>query len=165
MNHQNNFFYTFFATSHPLINLSQSFHTTWSPTCYSMLKNQNSLGNNGIPVVSPFFVRCITKELSLYLCELFCYTFEDVFFPADLKLQVLSINKSGFNFEMMNYHPISLLTCFSKILEKLLRSFMELKFLDKHNIFYTITLIWISEKTLHHTCSNSYNTLFFYKNQ
>jgi len=98
------------------------------------LKTKKSAGNDDI---SSFFLRFIAKELSSYLCELFCYAFEFGVFPSRFKTaRVIPIYKAGSKSEMTNYRPISLLTCFSKILEKLILHGL-LKLLDKHNIFYT----------------------------
>jgi len=69
--------------------------------------------------ISSFFVFCIAKKLSPYLCELFCYTFEfGVFLSGFKTAKVIPIYKSGSKSEMTNYRRILLLTCFSKILEK-----------------------------------------------
>jgi len=80
------------------------------------LITKKSMGNDDI---LSFFVRCIAKELSSYLCELFCYAFEFGVFPGGFKTaRVIPIYKSGSKSEM-NYCPISLLTCFLKIIENI----------------------------------------------
>jgi len=113
------------------------------------LKTKKSVSNDDI---SPFFVRCITKELSPYLCELFCSAFEFGVFPSPFRTaRVIPIHKSGSKSEMTNYRPISLLTFFPKIFEKLIL-YRLLKFLDKHHIFYPHQYGF--RKTFHHSRGN-----------
>ena len=55
-------------------------------------------------------------------------------FPDKLKIAcVTPIFKKGDKSDKMNYRPVSVLSCFSKILEKIAYARL-VKFLDKHNI-------------------------------
>ena len=70
------------------------------------------------------------------LCNIFNLCFQLGIVPADCKLsKVIPIYKSGPKDEFSNYRPISLLTCFSKILEKCINARL-LKFLTKFHILY-----------------------------
>ena len=71
----------------------------------------------------------------ILICKLlFNYSFRYGIFPDCLKIaKVVPIFKKGDKNEINNYRPISLLSTFSKILEKLICKRMR-KFLDKHSI-------------------------------
>ena len=57
--------------------------------------------------------------------------------PHDLKLaNVVPVYKKGSQTSLSNYRPISLLSIFNKLLEKLMYNKM-IKFLEKNDIFYT----------------------------
>ena len=57
-------------------------------------------------------------------------SFSSGVFPAELKVaKVIPIHKAGSKTDVSNYRPISLLSCFSKIFEKLMHSRM-VRFLD-----------------------------------
>ena len=64
----------------------------------------------------------VTRSYFGKLCEplqyLFNLSFEKSIFPDDLKIaKVTPIFKAGNNTELSNYRPISVLPCFSEILE------------------------------------------------
>ena len=68
----------------------------------------------------------------------FGFCFELGFFPSTFKTaKVVPIFKSGNKHLVQNYRPISLLSCLSKVLEKLIKSRL-LKFLTKHKILYDL---------------------------
>lgn len=68
------------------------------------------------------------------LSVLFNHSFKFGIFPDIFKTaKVVPIYKSGDKLEVNNYRPISLLSCFSKILEKLIFKRVS-SFLDKHSI-------------------------------
>ena len=67
----------------------------------------------------------IIKKCFGVLCEPLIYLFqlslENGVFPDDLKIaKVTPIYKAGDNGDISNYRPISVLPCFSKILERLM---------------------------------------------
>ena len=74
----------------------------------------------------------IAPYLSLFLNSVFT----ERTFPRNCKIaRITPIYKSGAKEEINNYHPISILTCFSKIIEKIL--FVRLiSFFKKHNVIY-----------------------------
>ena len=70
------------------------------------------------------------------LCSLINNSFSEGIFPDLLKIaKVIPIHKSNSNQEMNNYRPISLLSIFDKIIEKLMHKRLY-KFLEDHNILY-----------------------------
>ena len=67
---------------------------------------------------------------------LFNLSFEKSIFPDSLKLaKVTSVFKAGNNTELHNYRPISVLPCFSKILEHVMYNRL-CKYLLDSNILY-----------------------------
>ena len=83
---------------------------------------------------------CIIKEIIpsvvnpfTYICNLSFYSGD---FPNAMKIaKVLPVHTNGAKNELNNYRPISLLSQFSKILEKLF-DFRKEKFINKHNILH-----------------------------
>ena len=95
------------------------------------LKNKKSCGYDNIQV---YFFKVAAKVLATPLSILFNYSFRYGIFPDCLKTaKVVPIFKKGDKNEINNYRPISLLSTFSKILEKLICKRVR-KFLDKHSI-------------------------------
>ena len=82
----------------------------------------------------------IIKKCFGVLCEPLTYLFqlslEKGVFPDDLKIaKVTPIYKAGDNSDVSNYRPISVLPCFSKILERLMYNRL-CKYLKENNILY-----------------------------
>ena len=74
------------------------------------------------------------------LCEPLLYLFqlslEKEIFPDDLKIaKVTPVYKAGDNSDISNYRPISVLPCFSKIIERLMYNRLY-KYLTENNILY-----------------------------
>ena len=79
-------------------------------------------------------IKCIIKEISKPLCHIFNLSLSTGIFPDKLKIaRVTPVFKSGDKCELSNYRPISVLPCFSKILEKIVYN-RTVKFLDRNNI-------------------------------
>ena len=98
------------------------------------LKNKNSCGPDEI---SAKFVILAADIIATLLKILFNYTFEFGIFPDCFKTaEVIPIYKQGDKMEMGNYRPISILSTFSKILEKLIYNRTK-SFLEKHSIILT----------------------------
>lgn len=97
----------------------------------------NTFRNNtasGIDGFSPRIIKCIIKEVSKPLCHIFNLSLSTGIFPDKLKIaRVTPVFKSGDKCELSNYRPISVLPCFSKILEKIVYN-RTVKFLDRNNI-------------------------------
>ena len=95
------------------------------------LKNKNSCGPEEI---SAKFVILAADILATPLKILFNYTFEcGIFLDCFKTAKVIPIYKQGDKTEKGNYRPISILSTFSKILEKLIYNRTQ-SFLEKHSI-------------------------------
>ena len=75
----------------------------------------------GIDRLSPKVLQCIANYiLSESLTHMFNYSFSTGKIPHELKVSlVMPVYRANDNKQLMNYRPRSILTCFSKILEKL----------------------------------------------
>ena len=66
-----------------------------------------------------------------------CYFIDNAFrlgiFPQNCKAKIIPLYKTGKPNNLTNYRPISILTCFSKIIEKLIHKRLS-SFFDKHSI-------------------------------
>lgn len=90
-------------------------------------------GNDDIP---SYFLRLGNEVLSPILSHYFAYCFNLGIFPQIFKTaKVVPIHKSGNKQLVNNYRPISLLSCLSKVLEKLIKTRLD-KFFKKHNVIY-----------------------------
>ena len=79
--------------------------------------------------------RCIDSFVTP-LTYLINTSFSEGIFPSELKLaRVVPIFKAGDPTEITNYRPISVLTLFSKVFEKIMYN-QVLDFMDKNNVFY-----------------------------
>ena len=73
-------------------------------------------------------------SLSLQYFIYFC--FKNGIFPESCTLaKVIPLNKKGNKLDPNNYKPISILTCFSKILERLIYNRLQ-QFLKKHSVIH-----------------------------
>ncbi len=61
------------------------------------------------------------------------YQFTKVNFQNRMKIAIIPLYKTGDKHHFTNYRPVSLLSQFSKILEKLFNDSLD-KFIDKHKI-------------------------------
>ena len=80
------------------------------------LNLNKSVGHDNIP---PYFLKVASNVIAL------CYFFDNAFllgiFPQSCKIaKVVPLFKLGSTENLSNYRPISILPCFSKILEKLI---------------------------------------------
>ena len=83
--------------------------------------------------------RVAKQSIDSYIEPLTCLinrSFADGIFPNELKLaRIVPIFKSGDCTVLSNYRPISILTFFAKVFEKLLYKYL-LDFFDDNDIFY-----------------------------
>ena len=99
-------------------------------TFFSLKINKSSGGVRFNIIKNCFGVFC---QRLIYLFQL---SLEKGVFPDDLKIaKVTSIYKAGDNSDVSNYRPISVLPCFSKILECLMYNRLY-KYLKENDILY-----------------------------
>ena len=97
------------------------------------LKNKNSSGSDGI---STNLLKSILPTIITPLCHVFNLSYKLGFIPTVLKTaKVVPIFKSGDKHLFTNYRPISLLTSFSKLLEKVAATQI-MRYLNKFNLIY-----------------------------
>ena len=86
--------------------------------------------------IQPFFLKAARHVFAPYLSQFLNFVFTEQIFPRNCKIaRITPIYKSGAKEEMNNYCPISIITCFSKIIEKIL--FVQLSsFFKKHNVIF-----------------------------
>ena len=93
-----------------------------------------SAGPNGVPV---FLLKSFKHFFSNWLSKLVNLCFETGIFPDLLKLaKVQPLHKKESKLNFLNYRPISLLSVFSKIYEKLMYTRIY-SYLDKKNLIYS----------------------------
>lgn len=96
------------------------------------LKNNTSPGKDGI---SAALIKDISTNILDVLLFIVNQSFTSGVFPSKLKLAVvIPVFKNGSRFKCNSYRPISLLSCFSKIFEKLMKKKL-LKFLERTHFF------------------------------
>ena len=101
----------------------------------SGLKNKISSGCDGI---SNVLLKRTLTEIVKPLTYIFNLSISTGVVPSSLKLaRVIPVFKKGENTVLGNYRPISLLTCLSKVLEKLV-FIRTTKFINMHNLFYPL---------------------------
>ena len=94
------------------------------------MKSNKSFGYDGI---STNIARIIAKEISKPLAHIFDLTFTFGSIPDKLKVALVTpIFKGNDDNKFENYRPLSVLNCFSKLLEKLMIKRLT-KFIDKNN--------------------------------
>ena len=97
------------------------------------LNPKKSCGPDGI---SRIFVHAAASVIAPILTHFFTFSSNDGIFPSCLKIaKVIPIHKSGSKKLTNNFKPISLLSVFSKIFEKLILKCLT-NFLDKHKIIH-----------------------------
>ena len=103
---------------------------------FKIILSLNPKKSCGYDNISNVFIRAAASELSPILTDFFTFSCNKGLFPSSLKIaKVVPILKSGDNKLTSNYRPISLLSSFSKILEKIIYNRLT-NFLNKHEIFH-----------------------------
>ena len=103
---------------------------------YEVLKEINQLKNEATTNIRVSLLRHVKQEIVSGLVIIFDKSFEKGRFPELLKIaKVIPIFKSEERTDPSNYRPISLLSVFDKLLEKLMYNRLN-PFFQKHNIFY-----------------------------
>ena len=99
----------------------------------SQLNGKKSSGYDEIP---PKLVKNISKHIVKPLTYIYNQSFLTGVIPNDLKIALVTpVFKANDKEEFNNYRPISVLSCFSKILEKIMYKRV-IKYLDKNNILF-----------------------------
>ena len=110
------------------------FHATFEAEICSIVNSFRNNTASGIDDFSPRIIKRIIKEISKPLCHIFNLSLSSGIFPNKLKIaRVTPVFKKGDKCELSNYRPISVLPCFSKILERIVYN-RTVKFLDQNNI-------------------------------
>ena len=109
-------------------------HPTQVSEVYNAIMSLNSYKSPGYDNIPVYFIRSVAEILAYPLSILVNHSFELGYFPNRLKTaKIISLYKSGDKSLPTNYRPISILTCFSKILEKLIYNRL-MNFIDKHSV-------------------------------
>ena len=106
------------------------------PTNNEILNQITSLKDKamGHDSIQPFFIKVARFVIASYLNLFFNFVFTEDIFPSNCKVaRVVPVYKTEAKEDMNNYRPISILTCFSKIIEKILYARLY-EFLEKHNV-------------------------------
>ncbi|XP_065675574.1 uncharacterized protein LOC136091789 [Hydra vulgaris] len=99
----------------------------------SMLKTNKSAG---LDEVNPDVVKAVSDIIEKPLFKIFNLSLKNGIFPDQLKLaKIIPIYKGGDDSIKSNYRPISILSCFSKILERIMHNRLY-NYLEKNNILY-----------------------------
>ena len=92
--------------------------------------------SSGLDRISTKLLKEITPIIKSQLCYLFSLSFKTGYIPPEMKTaKIMPIYKSEDNKNFNNYRPISLLSSFSKLLEKLVATQMY-RYIDKYQLFY-----------------------------
>jgi hypothetical protein len=100
----------------------------------TVLKNMDANKSPGYDNFSNKIIKFSATEIAKPLTHIFNLTFENGIIPEKLKLAMgTPIFKANENNKFENYRPISVLSCFSKLLEKLMYNRL-INFIDKNQI-------------------------------
>ena len=116
-------------------NLSPSlfFQLTSPPEIMRLIYSLNNNKSSGHDTISAYFLIAAAEVIATPLTTLFNCAFTLGIFPSCLKIaRVIPVFKSGEKTDLNYYRPISILSTFSKILEKLINDKKQL-FPDKHS--------------------------------
>ena len=86
--------------------------------------------------IAPKIVRLSISAIITPLTHIMNLSISSGVVPKEMKVaRVTPIFKSGDKQQICNYRPVSVLPCFSKILERIVHNRIT-KFIDKHNLLY-----------------------------
>ncbi|XP_065658022.1 uncharacterized protein LOC136082540 [Hydra vulgaris] len=133
-----------------------SLNITEVRNAYNSLKNNKSAG---IDQISVNVVKAIFDIIEPSLFHIFNLSIQSGIVPEKLKIAKISpIFKTGDNTIMSNYRPISVLPCFSKLLERTMYDMLN-NYLTKNKILYN-KQFGFKKKTFNGSCSNRFNKLY-----
>ena len=104
------------------------------------LQEGKAIGPYSVPIK---LLKMISRPISPPLCLIINESFTSGIFPDNLKLaKVNTLYKKGSRDNPTNYRPISLLSIFSKIIEKIMYERVY-RFLETCNILYPLSLVFV----------------------
>ena len=107
--------------------------TTEKSNVILLLDTNKAVGHDDI---SAYFLKVASTIIAPYLQCFLKFFFLNGIFPENCSLaKIIPLHKKGNKTNPSNYPPILILTCFSKILERLVYNRF-LEFLKKHNVIY-----------------------------
>ena len=122
----------------------------------SSLKNKSTLDSKIEPIK---IANNCSDKFSCTISNIVNSSFAEGIFPHALKTaKVIPIHKGGTKEEVSNYRPISLLSSFSKIYEKLMHKRV-LEFLDKNNSLFENQYGFRPGRSCEHALLNAQNTI------
>ena len=98
-----------------------------------MSLKDKAVGHDKIPAL---FIKAAEFVIAPYLTLFLNHIFTESIYPKSCKIaRIAPIHKGGAKSDTINYRSNSILTCFAKIIEKLIyKAFI--KFFEKHKIIY-----------------------------
>ena len=97
------------------------------------LNNNKAIGHDDIPA---YFLKVSSTAIAPYLQIFTNFIFNNGLFPNNCKIvKIALIYKNGSKEEFNSYHPISILTSFCKIIEKMIYNRL-MAFFKKHQVLY-----------------------------
>ena len=106
------------------------------PEIIDHIKSLRDNKSSGFDNISNKVIKYVANLISKPLCHIFNMSFQNGIFPDLLKIaKVIPILKKDDPHTFKNYRPISLLPCFSKLLERLIYNRL-IHFLTKHNVIF-----------------------------
>ena len=113
----------------------------------ALLKPGKSLGPNSIPIK---ILKLLSPLISSPLSQIINESFQTGIFPDKMKLaKVIPLFKKGCPLTAANYRPISLLSVFNKIIEKVMYERLY-NFLVKHQILYSLQFGFRANHSIDH---------------
>ena len=114
----------------------------------AVLQEGKAVGPYSVPIK---LLKMISRPISLPLCLIINESFTSGIFPDNLKLaKVIILYKKGSRDNPTNYRPISLLSIFSKIIEKIMYERVY-RFLETCNILYPLQFGFREKHSTLHT--------------
>ena len=117
-------------------------------TIIQSIDKNKSVGPYSIPI---FLLKTLSSYISKPLFSIINQSFETGIFPQKLKLgKVNPLHKKEAADLSSNYRPISILSCFSKIIEKMMYERLY-RFLNSFDILYTLQFGFRESRSTSHT--------------
>ena len=109
------------------------------------LKIGKAVGPHSIPI---YLLKILSEYIAVHLCDIVNESFSSGIFPDMMKLaKVIPLYKKNSPEVPSNYRPISLLSVFSKIVEKLMHKRLY-SFLEKYDIFTLYSSVFVPNTQL-----------------